>query len=47
VAALAGKDVSMSAMSRCLLPRPHKDAKCEFTFERYIAVAALAGKDGA
>eukprot|EP00972_Heterocapsa_arctica_P059136 8719659-Heterocapsa_arctica.AAC.1 len=25
----------MSALSRCLLPCPRKDAKCEFPFEMY------------
>jgi hypothetical protein len=45
VAALAGADVSMSALSRCLLPCPRKDDKYEFPFERYIAVAALTGED--
>jgi hypothetical protein len=45
VATLVGKDVSMSAMSRCLLACPRKDAKCELPFERYIAVAVLAGEE--
>eukprot|EP00972_Heterocapsa_arctica_P004725 700802-Heterocapsa_arctica.AAC.1 len=52
MAAPADEDVSMSAISRCLLPdkpamcacsvRPREGAKCEFPRERDIAVAALA-----